>query len=57
VFGNFLKSYSVAFEPETHPVWAQVKDKLAVPAPGAPGASDVAADGAAPVAKVGGATS
>jgi hypothetical protein len=56
VFGNFLKAFSVAFEPKTHPVWAEVKDKLTAPAPAAPGA-DVATDGAVPVAKVGSATS
>jgi hypothetical protein len=40
VFGNFLKPFSVSFEPETHPVWAAVKDELARPA--------AVADGAAP---------
>ncbi|MDP8942510.1 MAG: hypothetical protein M3N16_00040 [Actinomycetota bacterium] len=38
VFGNFLKPFSVPFEPEPHPVWARVKDQLAQPAPGAPAA-------------------
>jgi hypothetical protein len=56
IFGNFLKSLSVPFEPEPHPVWAEVKDSLTVPAPGAPGA-DVGADAPAPTAKVGSATS
>ena len=56
IFGNFLKSLSVPFEPEPHPVWAEVKDRLTVPAPGAPGA-DVGSDVPAPVAKVVSATS
>lgn len=38
LFGNFMKQYSVAFEPETHPVWKEVAPRLAVPAPGAPSA-------------------
>lgn len=53
IFGNFLKSFSVAFEPETHPVWAEVKDRLTVPAPGAPGA-DIGADAPARADRVAG---
>lgn len=56
LFGNWLKSFSVPFEPEPHPIWTQVKDRVAVPAPGEPGA-DMDGDGAAPRAKVGSATS
>jgi hypothetical protein len=32
VFGNFLKPFSVSFEPEPHPVWEEVKDQLTRPA-------------------------
>jgi hypothetical protein len=35
VFGNFLKSFSVPFEPEPHPVWEQVRERLQQPWPGA----------------------
>lgn len=31
LFGNFPKAFSVAFEPEPHPVYEQVRDQLAVP--------------------------
>jgi hypothetical protein len=31
VFGNFLKPFSVPFEPEPHPVWAEVKGQLSAP--------------------------
>lgn len=63
IFGNFLKSFSVPFEPHAHPVWERVKDELAVPAPGAPGADiDVPASAngagrAEPAPKVGSAAS
>jgi hypothetical protein len=41
VFGNFLKPFSVPFEPEaSHPAWERVKDELQRPAPGVPAASD-----------------
>lgn len=51
LFGNFMKPFSVAFEPETHPVWKEVAPKLSQPAPGAPAALGVeptAADTRAP---------
>lgn len=41
LFGNFMKQYSVSFEPETHPVWKEVAPRLARPAPGAPSALGV----------------
>src|SRR3954447_25007791 len=55
VFGNFLKPFSVAFEPETHPVWERVKDELAQPAPGAPAATG-GENGAAPAPQSAGST-
>ena len=33
-FGNFLKPFSVPFEPEAHPVWEQVRERLTQPWPG-----------------------
>lgn len=35
VLGNFLKPYSVAFEPEVHPAWERVREELSQPWPGA----------------------
>lgn len=59
LFGNFMKQYSVSFEPEPHPVWTEVAPRLQRPAPGAPsalGAEATAADSRAhadtPVAPV-----
>ncbi|HZV75458.1 MAG TPA: hypothetical protein VFF79_17240 [Conexibacter sp.] len=31
LFGNFLKPFSVSFEPRPHPVWQQVREQLAAP--------------------------
>jgi hypothetical protein len=31
VFGNFLKPFSVPFEPERHPAWAKVREELSTP--------------------------
>lgn len=31
LFGNFLKPFSVSFEPRPHPAWQQVRDQLAAP--------------------------
>jgi hypothetical protein len=42
-FGNFLKPFSVPFEPEPHPVWEQVRDQLTRPWPGMPAALENAA--------------
>jgi hypothetical protein len=39
-FGNFLKPFSVPFEPEPHPIWEQVRDRLAQPWPGMRAASE-----------------
>ena len=39
VFGNFLKPFSVTFEPETHPAWERVKDEVTRPAPAVSAAS------------------
>jgi hypothetical protein len=36
VFGNFLKPFSVPFEPEPHPAWDSVKDRLSAPWQGEP---------------------
>ncbi len=30
-FGNFLKSFSVSFEPRPHPVWERVRGELSTP--------------------------
>ncbi|HEX8067907.1 MAG TPA: hypothetical protein VF520_15415 [Thermoleophilaceae bacterium] len=38
LFGNVMKPFSVAFEPEPHPVWKEVAPRLERPAPGAPAA-------------------
>lgn len=43
LFGNFMKQFSVAFEPEPHPVWVEVAPKLQRAAPGYPAA--IGADG------------
>jgi hypothetical protein len=31
LFGNFMKPFSVAFEPEPHPAWEQVRAQLTTP--------------------------
>ena len=31
LFGNFMKQYSVPFEPRPHPVWEQVREQLTAP--------------------------
>jgi hypothetical protein len=31
IFGNFLKPFSVPFEPEPHPAWERVRDELSKP--------------------------
>jgi hypothetical protein len=36
LFGNFLKPFSVPFEPEPHPAWAGVRDELFKPWEGEP---------------------
>ncbi|HEX8743260.1 MAG TPA: hypothetical protein VF712_09000 [Thermoleophilaceae bacterium] len=43
VFGNFLKPFSVPFEPEPHPVWERVRDELFEEWQGEPAARTVAA--------------
>ncbi|MFL5913892.1 MAG: hypothetical protein ACJ768_25430 [Gaiellaceae bacterium] len=59
LFGNFLKPYSVPFEPEPHPVWASVQGELGKPWEGFSADADaVSRDGKRPpavaVAQVGG---
>ncbi|MBS1871197.1 MAG: hypothetical protein JSS99_16215 [Actinobacteria bacterium] len=34
LFGNFLRPFSVAFEPRPHPAWVQVREQLRTPWPG-----------------------
>ena len=49
VFGNWLKPFSISFEPKANPVWARVKDQLRAPVPGYPQASELQqGDGRAP---------
>jgi hypothetical protein len=55
IFGNFLKPFSVTFEPETHPVWEKVKDDLARPISETPAASG--SDNGVPPAPVAAGTS
>lgn len=45
LFGNFMRPFSVAFEPRPHPVWQQVREQLSTPWAGDGGAAehDVAA--------------
>jgi hypothetical protein len=31
LFGNFMKPFSVAFEPRPHPVWEQARTQLTAP--------------------------
>jgi len=31
LFGNFMRPFSVAFEPRPHPAWEQVREQLTVP--------------------------
>ncbi|HKG39401.1 MAG TPA: hypothetical protein VKB25_10465 [Conexibacter sp.] len=31
LFGNFMKQYSVSFEPHAHPVWEHVREQLTTP--------------------------
>jgi len=49
LFGNFLKPFSVPFEPRPHPVWEQVREQLAAPWAG----DGAAANGAGAHAAVG----
>jgi hypothetical protein len=51
-FGNFLKPFSVSFEPEPHPVWEQVREQLKQPWPGASAAA-AAVDGKQPASAAG----
>jgi hypothetical protein len=48
VFGNFLKPFSVPFEPEAHPAWEQVKDQLEQPWQGWPETGEKQASGTKP---------
>jgi len=50
IFGNFLKPFSVPFEPEPHPAWERVRDELFKPWEGfsADGAGQSANGHAAP---------
>lgn len=34
LLGNFLKPFSVSFEPEVHPAWEKVREELSKPWPG-----------------------